>query len=272
MKERAIVFGAHGGLVGILTEPACEQPVRTAVIVSNIGMHHRVGPFRLYVELARRLAASSVPVLRFDLAGMGDSEPRHDAATPSERAMRDMNDAMQLLTETVGAETFIVIGLCSGVDSSHAAAARDPRVIAAAFIDGYSYPSLGFYVRRFSISLLQAARWKRFFRRHLGTEEPIQFGDDLPQVFVRDYPTRDKFRQDVVTMTRRGLRLLFVFSGGVFYRFNSPRQFFEMLGARIQSDRIEVDTMYSADHVFTSVEKRNALVDRLDQWVQKVMA
>lgn len=272
MKERAVVFGANGGLVGILTEPERQPAAPIAVIVSNIGMHHRVGPFRLYVELARRLARSSVPVLRFDLAGMGDSEPRHDASSPSERALRDMDDAMQLLTDTIGAQKFILIGLCSGVDSSHAAAARDSRVIAAAFIDGYSYPTLGFYIRRFSISLLQVARWKRFLRRHLGSEELIGVGDGLPQVFVREHPTRDEFRRDVMAMTRRGLRLLFVFSGGVFYRFNSPRQFVEMLGSRVRSDRLEIDTMYAADHVFTSVAKRNALVERLDQWVRKIVA
>ncbi len=122
------------------------------------------------------------------------------------------------------------------------------------------------------ISLLQLARWKRFLHRHLGSEEPIEVGDGLPQVFVRDHPTRDQFRQDVMRMTRRGLRLLFVFSGGVFYRFNSPRQFVEMLGSRVVSDSIEVDTMYSADHVFTSVAKRDALVERLDRWVRKVVA
>ncbi len=272
MKERAVTFGAHGGLVGILTEPERERTAPIAVIVSNIGMHHRVGPFRLYVELARRLADSSVPVLRFDLAGMGDSEPRHESASPSESALRDMEDAMQLLTDTVGAEKFILIGLCSGVDSSHAAAVRDTRVLAAAFIDGYSYPSLGFYIRRFRGSLLQPARWKRFLRRHLGSEKQVEVGDALPQVFVRDHPTRDQFRQDVLSMTRRGVRLLFVFSGGVFYRFNSPRQFVEMLGSRVRSDRIEVDAMYTADHVFTSVAKRDALVERLDRWVRKVVA
>lgn len=272
MKERAIVFGAHGGLVGILTESEQGRAASTAVIVSNIGMHHRVGPFRLYVELARRLAGNCVPVLRFDLAGMGDSEPRHDAPSPSERAQRDLDDAMQLLTDTVGAEKFILIGLCSGVDSSHAAATRDPRVIAAAFIDGYSYPSPGFYARRFRTDLLDPGRWKRFLRRHLGSGGPNEFRADEPQVFVRDNPTRAQFRQDVLRMTRRGVRLLFVYSGGVFYRFNSPRQFFEMLGARLKSDHIEIEAMYSADHVFTSVARRNALVGRLEEWVRTVMA
>ncbi len=272
MRERAFTFGAHGGLVGILTEPAAAPPARTAVIVSNIGMHHRVGPSRLYVELARRLASSNVPVLRFDLAGMGDSEPRHDAPTPSERALRDVEDAMRLINETTGIDKFILIGLCSGVDSSHAAAARDPRVVAAAFIDGYSFPSPGFFVRRISFSLFKLDRWKRFLRRHLAPEEEAQSGDGLPQVFVRDHPTREQFRRDILGMTRRGLRLLFIYSGGVYYRFNSPRQFVEMIGSGGRDDRIEVDTMYAADHVFASAAKRGELIDRLDRWVRSVLS
>jgi pimeloyl-ACP methyl ester carboxylesterase len=225
----------------------------------------------LYVELARRLAQGDLPVLRFDLTGMGDSEQGSDGSTPSERTLRDMDDAMQVLAETAGIEKFILIGLCSGVDSSHATAVRDPRVIAAAFIDGYSFRTVGFYVRRFGADLLHVARWKRFFQRHLGSVQPLQVDDGVPQVFVRDHVTREEFRRDITDMTRRGMRLLFVYSGGVYYRFNSPRQFFEMIGSPPDRTRIEVETMYSADHVFASVAKRDVLIDRLDRWARSVV-
>ena len=45
------------------------------VVLLNAGIIHRIGPNRLYVQLARRLASRGHAVLRFDLAGIGDSEP-----------------------------------------------------------------------------------------------------------------------------------------------------------------------------------------------------
>ncbi len=271
MNERAVVFGAHGGLVGVLSEP--KTPARgaaRAVIVSNIGMHHRVGPFRIYVELARKLAASGFPVLRFDLAGMGDSAPRHDAPTPAARAARDLDDAMQFLTETLGITEFVLIGLCSGVDSTHATASTDPRVVGAAFIDGYAYPSTGFKVRHYVVRPLQLGRWVRFLQRRVRGDRPLISDTDGQSVFEREYPTEAQFRKDVLAMTSRGARLLFVYSGGVYFRFNSPRQVFETLGPGAPESQIEVETMYSADHVFTSAQKRAELLTRLDRWVQSI--
>lgn len=271
MRERAVTFGAHGGLVGVLTEP--DTPVsgaQRAVIVSNIGMHHRVGPFRIYVEVARRLAASGFPVLRFDLAGMGDSQQRHDADTPAERASRDLDDAMQFLTETLGITEFVLIGLCSGVDSTHTTATRDPRVRGAAFIDGYAYPTTGFQIRHYVIRPLQLGRWVRFIQRRVRGDKPLSSAVDEQSVFVREYPSQAQFRKDVLTMTGRGMRLLFVYTGGVYYRFNSPKQVFEMVGPGAPERQIEVETMYAADHVFTSAAKRTDLVERLDRWVRSI--
>ena len=59
MSERAITFGAMGGLVGVLSEP--ERSTRRdvpAVLLWNVGINHHVGPSRIWVDLARRLADS----------------------------------------------------------------------------------------------------------------------------------------------------------------------------------------------------------------------
>lgn len=271
MSERAIVFGAHGGLTGVLSEPEVRVPgTRRAVLVSNIGMHHRAGPFRLYVKLARRLAAAGVHVLRFDLSGMGDSLPRSDAPTPGERAAHDLNDAMTWLTESAGIEEFILVGLCSGVDSTHAAATRDPRVRGAVFIDGYAYPTIGFYVRKYSTRLLQPGRWRRYVHRKArdGRRGDKQLSEAT--VFERDLPTKAEFRRDVTTMTRRGADLLFIFTAGVMHKFNAPRQLNEMLGPGPDWSHIASEMMPMANHVFSSAEQRAALLSRLERWVQSL--
>ena len=271
MSERAIVFGAYGGLTGVLSEPEVPIPgKRRAVLVSNIGMHHRAGPFRLYVKLARRLAAAGVHVLRFDLSGMGDSLPRSDAPTPAERVARDLNDAMSWLTESAGIEEFILIGLCSGVDSTHAAATLDPRVRGAVFIDGYAYPTPGFYVRKYSLRFLQPRRWRRYLQRWVrdGRRGDKQLAEAT--VFNRELPTKDEFRRDVTTMTRRGADLLFIYTAGVMHEFNALRQLNEMLGPEPDWSHIDSEMMPMANHVFSSAEQRAMLLSRLERWVQSL--
>ena len=63
---------AQARMVGILSLPAAPGP-RGVLIVTG-GPQYRVGSHRQFVLLARALAARGVPVLRFDLRGMGDSE------------------------------------------------------------------------------------------------------------------------------------------------------------------------------------------------------
>ena len=59
MKETAITFGKSKSLTGVLTDPpeAKREAGVPAVIFLNAGLIHHVGPNRLYVKLARALAA-----------------------------------------------------------------------------------------------------------------------------------------------------------------------------------------------------------------------
>jgi len=61
MREHALLFGDAQGLVGVITDPPGPAgPSRPGVILLNAGVIHRVGPSRLYVNLARALAAKPV--------------------------------------------------------------------------------------------------------------------------------------------------------------------------------------------------------------------
>jgi dienelactone hydrolase len=269
VTEQAVTVGAHGGLIGVLSVPDEPAPgARRAVIVSNIGMHHRVGPFRLYVELARELVATGVYVLRFDLSGMGDSVVRSEALTPMQCMLRDLDDAMEWLSTQHDIAEFVLMGLCSGVDSTHAATVNDPRVRAAAFIDGYVYPTPGYYVRHYTVRATQLGRWNRYFKRLARGDRKLAATQPEQTVFARELPTHTQFRSDVAAMTSRGTALLFIYTGGVYHSFNSPRQLHEMLGPIPHRDRISVQTMPTADHVFSSAAQRRCLVQRLVNWVQ----
>ena len=64
MRDEVFDVGNDRELVSILTRPDGGAGDRPAVIFLNAGVLHRVGPHRLHVTLARRLAARGLPALR----------------------------------------------------------------------------------------------------------------------------------------------------------------------------------------------------------------
>src|SRR5262245_18911200 len=87
LRDEVVRFGSVEELVGILSHPAA--PAQTAVLLLNAGVLHRIGPHRLHVTLARRLAELGFPALRLDLGGIGDSVASTEAPTFRESAVAD---------------------------------------------------------------------------------------------------------------------------------------------------------------------------------------
>jgi len=121
-------FGPDGRLVGVLTPPAGTAPRDTAVLLLNAGVVHRVGPQRLWVTLARRLAESGFTVLRFDHAGLGDSPHRDDGLPWDQSSLADVDDALRWVEQSTPCRRFALLGLCAGTLTAFRAAQRDPRV------------------------------------------------------------------------------------------------------------------------------------------------
>jgi alpha/beta superfamily hydrolase len=266
IHERALTFGPGAALVGVLSEPG--RSLRRdvpAVLLWNVGVNHRVGPSRVWVDLARRLVRAGFVVFRFDLGGLGDSEPRRDGSAEGEAALSDIRDAMDAVTRETGITRFAVTGFCSGVDSAHAIAAMDRRVVGAAFVEGYTYPTLLHRVRR-PLRVLELPRWQRWLTRRF----PRLAGDAGPArdlaagepIFVREYPKEERFSAEVRQMLDDGKRLLFVYAGANRDHYSYTKQIRDVLG-RFRGRNVEVAFIKRADHVFSRAEDRLALLDRM---------
>ena len=266
MSERAITFGAAGGLVGILSEP--ERSTRRdvpAVLLWNVGINHHVGPSRIWVDLARRLVRAGFVVLRFDLSGLGDSEPRQGDASEADRALSDIRDAMDAVTRHTAVRTFVVTGFCSGVDSAHAIAAEDDRVVGAAFVEGYTSPTMLHKVRR-PLKAFHRRRWERWVKSRFpslvgagAAARDVAAGEPI---FVREYPKEERFKDDVRAMLDRKKKLLFAYAGANRDDYSYKRQILDVLG-RFRGRDVEVAFLRRADHVFSRHEDRLALLDRM---------
>lgn len=270
MIERAVQFGPDGALAGVLCEPDGSRRFgEPAVLLWNVGVNHHVGPYRAYVDLARCLAQQGFASLRFDASGLGDSEARKDASTERERAALDLRDAMELIERRTGIGRFVLVGFCSSVDAAHQLACVEPRVAGAIFIEGYAWRTARFYLRYWR-RYLDGARWDRLLRRRLPGWFPTPGGalrETREEVFVRDYPTPDRFRRDVHAMVARGARLLFVHAGGD-TDYNGRDQLFEVLGGELRG-RVEVEFLPNADHTFFRVADRRAAIERIASWMDR---
>jgi uncharacterized protein len=107
--ERAIAFDCEGErLVGIVAEPEYAGTLGIVLVVG--GPQYRVGSHRQFVQLARRLASTGMPVVRFDYRGMGDSTgpALHFGQTAPDIAAAV--DALLAASPTV--EKVVLWGLC----------------------------------------------------------------------------------------------------------------------------------------------------------------
>jgi pimeloyl-ACP methyl ester carboxylesterase len=143
MREDTVFFGTPPFLVGVMTVPEAVEhdSLCPAIIMLNAGRVHHVGPSRLYVKIARRLAAAGFMVLRFDFSGIGDSSTRHDHLPFDKSVIQETQDAMHYMSEVHGKTRFILLGLCSGANSALVTASCDPRVVGVVLINVQPVPS-----------------------------------------------------------------------------------------------------------------------------------
>jgi len=281
MAEKICVFGP--GLVGILLQSQGGGPLANApaVLLWNVGMNHRVGPYRFYVDLARRIASHAGTVLRFDVSGLGDSELQPGRGSDLERAQLDVQEAMKLLEQRSGIRQFIVVGFCSSVDAAHQLAVNDPRVVGVVYVEGYAYRTPGFYAQIYK-RYLSLRHWERYLiakreriaglvtslvSQEKGAKQGSTGATYREPVFARDYPTREQFRDDVATLVRRGVKLLFLYVGGdTDYLYKG--QFEEMYGSPDTRGKVDVVFFEHADHTFVRGADRERAIQAIVDWTR----
>jgi dienelactone hydrolase len=278
MNEKAVWFGATKSLSGVLTEPPGGPTGLPAALLLNAGFLHRVGPNRLYVKLARRLAALGFPVLRFDYSGLGESAPRQDGMPLGQSVIAEGLEAMSFLASSGVADTFVPMGLCWGGENAQRLAAVDKRVVGAALIDGYAYRTPRYYVREAWRHLRSAQSWRRLPVRALalarkklrgeGGGEPAPFERNPGGIdFEREFPPRATYLEEMRGLLARDVELLMIFTGGGMAEYyNHVGQLWEGFPTLRGHACIRLEYMPLADHTFTQRHQQDALLGSTTAW------
>jgi len=270
MNESVCNFGPDGSLFGILTTPDEDVRVDGAPIalILNAGIVHRVGPFRIHVDIARQLAAAGFSTLRLDLSGLGDSAPRTGKIEIEDRAVLDVRDAMGFLQQKTGVNRFALLGLCSGAYNAHRVAVKDERIVGAVFMDGIVFRTAGFYLRHYS-RFFRFRFWRNAIKRRLmryggevdeatsSLNESEFFGSDIDQ---------DAVVRELNLLTERDVQMLFLYTDG-YDDIVGRSQFKEMYGLQPDDGQLQVEYYPKSEHTFRLVENRKAACNRIADWI-----
>ncbi len=288
--ESPLYLDPDHGQFGILTEPApgTAPARRKGVILLNAGAVHHVGPNRVYVALARRLAARGHAVLRVDIAGIGDSKPRPghpENVVYTRDAKDDVAGALAAVAKLPGVVEVHAVGLCSGAYNSIKAAAAGLPVRGIVPINPLTftwhdpmpldYPAfkVAGEARRYQEAAFSAAKWKKLLRGEVNVRAVAQVmarrGYSLARHKVRDLarlarrPFPDDVGAELEQIARAGVGIHFVFAE------RDPGQ--ELLRVEggtaaaklIAKGQIGVATIDGPDHTFTPVWSHAVLLERL---------
>lgn len=172
VSEQVLRFGCEGDdLIGILHAAGGD----TGVLVVVGGPQYRVGSHRQFVLLARHLAATGAPVLRFDYRGMGDSSGE---ARNFEAVQADIGAAIDALFDAQPQLRRVVLwGLCDAASAAVFYAAGDARVAGLVLLNPWVREAQGearTYLKHYYLKRLLS---KDFWRKLLGGG--VRIGDSL---------------------------------------------------------------------------------------------
>jgi pimeloyl-ACP methyl ester carboxylesterase len=277
VREQVLLLGPRKSLLGILAQsaPCAADTARPAIVILNAGIVHRVGPSRLHVALARRLAALGYAAVRFDLSGIGDSERRPDALTPLDAALADIREALDSLESSIQLRRAVLVGLCSGADQAVVYAGSDPRVVGVVLVDPHIPRTRQYYLRYYGSRLLRLSSWLNvLLGRHPmwgARREGGDAGDTRPNDnFIRELSSHEvrSFLERAYRRTlESGNQFLTVFTGGLEAQHCYREQLLDAFPQLRFGDRLRLEYFKNADHMFQSEAERGRLIEVIADWL-----
>ena len=279
-REPPTCFGCEGEtLVGVLCEPAAAADSRavgtgTGVVIVVGGPQYRAGAHRMFVQLARGLAAGGHVALRFDVRGMGDStgEPggfEHQSA--------DIDAAVsELLRRCPGLARVVLWGLCDGASASllYLQSGAGARVHGLCIVNPWVRTEAlqartqirHYYLQR----LLQPAFWRKLLAGGVGLAALQGLGASVRRsAGARAADTRPYVQRMLDGLLGHRGPLLLVQSGNDY----TAREFDELLRsdsawrAAMSAPGVQRVDVAEADHTFSNAGAMDSMLEATLAWL-----
>jgi pimeloyl-ACP methyl ester carboxylesterase len=273
--EQTVLAGTKHSLVGVMTRSSVVQPsMKPTVVILNTGIIHRVGHHRMSVTLARRLAAAGFHALRFDFAGVGDSETRMDGLSPLDSSLADLGEVVDWLERERGIARVVLVGLCSGADHAILHGHDDPRVVGLVLMDPSIPTTARFYLQYI---LRNLTRFRSYVSVALGRSGLLRIwladllyglrsNANMRPASLEELRFHKFLGQSYRNAIANGVQILAIFTG------DSTRQTYQeqMLDAfpGIEfGNQLVLEFFQGSDHLFSLERDRIRLFDLILGWI-----
>jgi pimeloyl-ACP methyl ester carboxylesterase len=266
-SERALIMGKNPQLVGVLSETN-KKNKRPIILLTNAGLLGHVGPFRLYVLMARHFASLGFTTLRFDLSGIGDSERQLSSKKEDEQAIHDIRFVMDHLDHHEGGKEYIIMGICMGADHAHRTMLHDPRVMGAVCMDGYSFPTPRYYYHFYKNKLFHWSSWFSLAKKIMNF---ILIRSKKKEKIDLDYhwiePSKEKIADDYRFFIQKKVHLLSIFTAS--WSYNYLEQQADSFKNIHFEPYIQIAYLENAEHLYPLVEDKKQLMATIEEWLKK---
>lgn len=282
-QEHASPIGADPPMVAVVSRPAGSerQASSRAVVLLGAGLVHHVGPNRLMVRLARRLAARGLASVRFDHRGIGDSAPRADGQTFEAGAVEEAREVMDHMQRSEGVHSFVLLGLCSGAETALSVALEDSRVVGAVMINGGgqrvgaawdAYEYTRFQTRHYlGRAVLSLDSWRRALTGRIQYRlllsvlvQKLRNPMGPPAEVVR---AARETAGGIAGLVARGVRLLWIQSEKDFSRDYFDTMFGKEAAPLVASGRLRLEVIPFIDHTLTARHGQERFLDVVENWL-----
>ena len=286
MKERAVAFGRDRSLVGVMTENVTGNVSAngniTGVLLLTTGLDHHVGPNRIYVKLARRLAAMGCVVFRFGFSGTGDSGPRRDKLPASQSVIDETQQAMDYLERLMGVKWFILIGLCSGAVNAFRVAVADSRVKGAVLLNPLALNTVQTELLRdhnyyWHYALFNFCSWMRLFFLQSNYQRVWKTASAKVKSWLQTNTARihespeviDEITKSLQSFQERGVRLLLLSSnngyevGEEYIRQVARKEYNSMKDSGLLSTKV----LRGSHHTLRPLACQEELLALVSEWI-----
>jgi len=277
MREVPLQFGERGRLFGILTHAEIlvnDPSVIKVFVILNAGLLHRVGPYRLHVSLARKLAELGFYSLRVDLSGIGDSLPRPEL-TIQQTVAKDYEDIVAILESQLGSVSIVLVGLCSGADNAIRLVPDDLRIVGMVLLDpvcgeddGFNSRGMVFKLRAFIRQCMTPSILLPWLRRCVGisVERNESVEDQVDNLAIRYMPTHEETCAAFELIHRRKGRVLSIFTRYALPYYNQAGQLGRVIGVN-GYDAFGTEIFWPhADHTYSLDMQRSRLIEEITKW------